>query len=71
MFYNIVHNLGPIYDLTEEGIKLSLGWNDGVWKEVDYWKKMGFIAGSNFQNVLEDPKNYYKVDIDKLEKERS
>ena len=48
---------------------MSLGWNDGVWKKVDYWRKMGFISGSNFQNLFEDPVNFYKVDTNNIERE--
>lgn len=26
VFYNFAHNLGEIYDLTEEGMKLTVDW---------------------------------------------
>jgi len=57
LLYNLVHNLGSIYDLTEELI----------WRSADFekqgntryfWMRLGYIFGSNFQNLFEYPANY-------------
>jgi hypothetical protein len=45
--YNFAHNLGSIYDLSEEGIKRSLDI-ENQWDEEEYWARMGLIIGSNF-----------------------
>lgn len=61
LLYNFTHNLGNIYDLSEEAIfrfyDIEL---EG--ESISYWKRMGFIFGKNFQNMFEDPKNYYPFD---------
>lgn len=59
--YNFAHNLGSIYDLTEEGIRRSADFENQK-KEQEYYARMGLILGSNFQSIFEDPKNYYKRD---------
>lgn len=56
--YNFAHNLGNIYDMTEEGI-VRTGRITEVYTEVAYWARMGTIIGTNFQSVFEDPINYY------------
>lgn len=65
--YNVAHNLGNIYDLVEEGIKRSIKWDEGVWLTREYWARMGFIFGANFQNLFEDPENYYYVDPNSID----
>jgi hypothetical protein len=45
--YNFAHNLGNIYDLTEEGIIRSEDIKV-VYDSVDYWGRMGTIIGTNF-----------------------
>lgn len=45
--YNFAHNLGNIYDMTEEGIIRSIDFMD-VYKEPEYWARMGTIIGSDF-----------------------
>lgn len=65
--YNVAHNLGNIYDLTEEGIYRSMKWSQGIWLTRDYWARMGFIFGANFQNLFEDPEEYYYVDPNKID----
>jgi len=45
--YNFAHNLGSIYDLSEEGIKRSLDI-ENQWDEEEYWARIGLIMGSNF-----------------------
>jgi len=59
--YNLIHNLGMIYDLTEEGIYRSMDWEYNRYNYL-YWRRMGFICGTNFHHTLEDPRNYYRVD---------
>ena len=61
--YNFAHNLGSIYDLTEEGINRSLDIENQKY-EQEYYARMGLIMGSNFQSIFEDPRNYYKRDPD-------
>lgn len=56
--YNFAHNLGNIYDMTEEGIIRSIDFMD-VYQDPEYWARMGTIIGSDFQNIFEDPVNYY------------
>ena len=59
--YNFAHNLGSIYDLTEEGIARSLDI-ENQWDTELYWARMGLITWSNFQSIFEDPVNYYAYD---------
>lgn len=62
--YNFAHNLGKIYDMSEEAIVRS--WNiTQNYDDIEYWARMGTIIGSNFQNVFEDPVNYYPFDPEK------
>jgi hypothetical protein len=61
LLYNVAHNLGSIYDLTEEMVYKIMNFND-LWDSKEYWQRMGLIMGTNFQNVLEDPINYYPFD---------
>jgi putative heme iron utilization protein len=56
--YNFAHNLGNIYDMTEEGIVRSTKIKQ-VYDDADYWGRMGTIVGTNFQSIFEDPVNYY------------
>ena len=49
--------------MTEEGIIRSLNFME-VWETPEYWARMGYIIGSDFQNVFEDPVNYYPFDED-------
>ena len=61
--YNFAHNLGNIYDLTEEGIIRSIDFMD-VWETPEYWARMGYIIGSDVQSIFEDPVNYYQYGED-------
>lgn len=61
--YNFAHNLGSIYDMTEEAIYRSADIEE-VYDDVEYWARMGTIVGSNFQNIFEDPVNYYPFDYE-------
>lgn len=56
--YNSIHHLGEIYDLTEEGVLRSMDFLIN-WKDKEYWGRMGYILGKNFQNILGEPENYY------------
>jgi len=61
LLYNFSHNLGSIYDLTEEAIYKIQSF-DKDWESQEYWKRMGIIFGTNFQNLLEEPINYSMVE---------
>lgn len=58
LLYNFCHNLGNIYDLTEEGLKRGVDWVHN-WNDPEFWSRMGFIAGHNMQNLFERPENYF------------
>lgn len=45
--YNLAHNLGSIYDLTEEGIRRSYDIESQMY-EQEYYARMGLILGANF-----------------------
>lgn len=45
--YNIAHNLGSIYDVTEEGIHRSIDFNKN-WNDTYYWRRMGHAGGTVF-----------------------
>jgi len=47
MVYNLAHNLGSIYDVTEEGIHRSIDFNKN-WNDTFYWSRMGHAAGTVF-----------------------
>lgn len=47
MLYNVAHNLGSIYDLTEEATA-KLGNFTEEWNSDIYWKRLGIIVGTNF-----------------------
>jgi hypothetical protein len=57
--YNFVHNLGSIYDLTEEAYFKIVNFRE-LWQTQEFWKRMGIIVGTNFQNLFEDPENFYE-----------
>lgn len=57
LLYNFAHNLGSIYDVTEEGIHRSIDFNKN-WNDTYYWSRMGHISGTVFQDLLEEPENY-------------
>lgn len=61
VFYNLAHNLGMIYDMTEEFIYKSVNFKK-LYKDNAYWQNLGFLIGSLFQAFLEDPVNYYPFD---------
>lgn len=58
--YNFCHNLGNLYDLTEEAIRRSLDF-DNVWYTKKYWERMGYISGGIIQSWLEEPKDYAMI----------
>ena len=49
--------------MTEEAIIRSIDFKDS-YDDVEYWARMGTIIGSDFQNVFEDPVNYYPFSND-------
>ena len=61
--YNFAHNLGNIYDMTEEAIIRSMDIKES-YEDVEYWARMGTIIGTDFQNIFEDPVNYYPFDYE-------
>lgn len=34
------------------------------YEDVEYWARMGTIIGTDFQNIFEDPVNYYPFDYE-------
>mmetsp|Transcript_21876 Transcript_21876/g.33925 ORF Transcript_21876/g.33925 Transcript_21876/m.33925 type:complete len:198 (+) Transcript_21876:1156-1749(+) len=61
LLYNLAHNLGSIYDLTEEAVYKIIDYQE-QWDTRDFWARLGLILGTNFQNIFEDPVNYYPFD---------
>ena len=61
LLYNITHNLGSLYDLIEELTYRIMDWEEEK-LNLFFWVRTGTIAGSIFQNVFEDPVNYYPFD---------
>jgi len=51
VLYNSIHNLGNIYDLTEEGIKRMIDY-ETEYKTKIFWIRMGTILGANAHQVL-------------------
>ena len=61
LLYNVTHNLGSVYDLTEELVYRIMDW-DTEYKKEFFWSRTGTICGSLFQDFFEDPVNYYPFD---------
>lgn len=61
LIYNLAHNLGNIYDLTEE-IVFRLGDVENEYLKLFFWDRIGYVFGTLFQDVFEDPKDYYEYD---------
>jgi len=40
LVYNFAHNLGSIYDMSEEGIYRSIDFKKN-WNDTFYWDRMG------------------------------
>lgn len=57
LLYNFAHNLGSIYDVTEEGIHRSIDFEKN-WNDTYYWSRMGHATGTVFQDLFEEPENY-------------
>jgi len=66
LLYNMAHNLGSIYDLTEEAVYKIIDFSS-LWDSKEYWARMGLILGTNFQNIFEDPINYYPFDPENVD----
>ena len=58
LLYNFCHNLGNVYDLTEEGIKRSIDFEHN-WSDPEFWARIGFILGANVQNIFERPDGWH------------
>jgi hypothetical protein len=54
-FYNIVHNMGRIYDNTVAIIALV---RTGDKEDVNYWKNLGYYTGNSLNQVFYKPINY-------------
>ena len=65
LIYNFAHNLGSIYDLTEEAVYRFMDI-ENQYQTREFWIRLGLILGTNFQNIFEDPINYYPFDSDKV-----
>lgn len=63
LLFNFCHNLGNIYDLTEEGIKRTVDWEHN-WNDPEYWSRVGFILGANIGNLFERPDEWHDYDAD-------
>ncbi len=63
--YNIAHNLGIIYDLVEEAINRFIA-AEGDQQDID-WGRLGYITGSIFQQLFEEPENYLPVDPETID----
>jgi hypothetical protein len=53
--YNIVHNLGKVYDNTVAMIDL-LRFGDDTNK--NYWRNLGYYAGNSLNQIFYKPRNY-------------
>jgi len=49
--------------MTEEAIIRSMDIKES-YEDVEYWARMGTIIGTDFQNIFEDPVNYYPFDYE-------
>ena len=58
LLYNFAHNLGDIYDLSEEGIKRMIDYESEYVTKI-FWVRMGAVTGAVTHNFLMDPINYY------------
>jgi len=68
LLYNLAHNLGNIYDLTEEFI-WRIQTAEEHMEKLFFWDRCGFIVGSLVHSVLQDPVNYYPFDPNEARKE--
>ena len=64
--------MGNIYDLVEEFVMRWVRHTDdveenGIFHDMEFWSRMGFIAGAVFQDLFEEPQNYFEFDIDAYE----
>lgn len=55
--YNIAHNLGNIYDLTEEMVYRFIDWETQI-EKVFFWHRYGFAMGSIVSDVLKGPEDF-------------
>jgi hypothetical protein len=55
LFYNIVHNMGKIYDNTVASIDLI---RFGEPNNPNYWKNIGYYAGNSINQIFYKPRNY-------------
>ena len=51
LLYNFAHNLGNIYDLTEEGVKRMIDYKEEYITKV-FWVRMGAVTGAVTHNFL-------------------
>lgn len=58
LLYNFAHNLGNVYDLSEEGIKRMIDYETEYVTKI-FWIRMGTVTGAIAHNFLMDPVNYY------------
>ena len=53
--YNLIHNLGRIYDNVADLIDL---FNDVKLDELNWWKKTGYLLGDSVSQVFNKPADY-------------
>lgn len=61
LLYNLTHNLGSIYDLVEEFIYRIQDFENEKMNNF-FWSRSGTICGALFQDIFEDPVDYYPFD---------
>lgn len=54
IFFNLIRNLGSIYDSVEEIVYRCMDWEKQL-NTLYFWKRVGFLGGSVFHNVFGDP----------------
>lgn len=40
---------------------------DGNFYDMEFWSRMGFIVGAVFQDLFEEPQNYFEFDVEAYE----
>lgn len=63
LIYNLLHNLGSMYDLGEEFYYrvIVIDALEKIPLTMLFWARMGFIFGSIFHNLFEYPVNFDTV----------
>lgn len=54
-FYNVVHNLGKIYDNTVDIVDI---FRKGDPSTENYWKNLGYYFGDSLNQIFYKPENY-------------